>query len=282
MVAAVPGLVARVIEELVKFRPRLHPGQNVPLVPGRVKVAQSLLRRPHRHPERRQREQHHRVPHRPERRHVEIRPLAELRHVGEQRRLHRAGEPLELVRRFQRFREDRVRPGVEVQLRPTHRVVEPGDAARVRSSDDDERRVAPRRDRRSHLRHHHLGLGERLPGEVPAPLRHHLVFKVNPRDASGLKEPHSALDVQRLAEPGVGVAEEREAGRLRGQLRRRDELGDAEQADVGDAVPGRQRAAGEVDGAEADPLGEPGRQRVEDAGDGDRPVRPRVAEQLSR
>ena len=50
------------------------------------------------------------------------------------------------------------------------------------------------------VRVYHLCLDDRLPGQVPAPFRHHLVFKVNPRDPGGLKEPHRPLDVQRLAD----------------------------------------------------------------------------------
>ena len=70
-----------------------------------------------------------------------------------------------------------------------------------------------------------------------------------------------------LAEAGVGVAEQgerRRPGQHGGLL---GELGEREQADIGQARPaGREGAAGEVDGRESEPLGQLGRQRVEGAG----------------
>ena len=96
---------------------------------------------------------------------------------------------------------------------------------------------------------------------MAAALGHLLVFEVNAGGAGGLEEPDGALDVQGLAEAGVGVAEERQGGRLGDERACVDELGQREEADVGHAEPGRQGAAGEVDGLEAEPLGQPGDQR---------------------
>ena len=59
---------------------------------------------------------------------------------------------------------------------------------------------------------------QRLAREVPAALRHFLVFEVNPRDARRLEQPDGALDVQRFAEAGVGVAEQRQRRGLGGEL----------------------------------------------------------------
>ena len=119
---------------------------------------------------------------------------------------------------LQRLGEDRVGPGVEVQLRPAHGVVEAVHAAGVGAGDDDEVRVAPGGDGGADLRRHLLRLDQRLAGQMPAPLRHLLVFEVNPGDAGRLEQPHRALDVQRFAEAGVGVAEQRQRRGLRDQL----------------------------------------------------------------
>jgi len=128
------------------------------------------------------------------------------------------------------------------------------------------------------LRRHRRRLDEVLAGEVAAALGQLLVLEVEAGGAGLLEQPDGPLRVERLAEAGVGVAQQRQGGGAGDGPGGLGELGGRQQADVGDAGRGRQGGAGEVDCPEAEALGHAGDQRVEDAGRLDGAGRPGVAQ----
>ena len=100
-------------------------------------------------------------------------------------------------------------PAARYSLARLHRVVEAVDAACVGAGDDHEIGVALRRDGRADLGGHCLGLDKRLARKMPAAFGHLLIFEMNARRACLFEQPNRAFDVERLAEPGVGVAKQR-------------------------------------------------------------------------
>ncbi len=143
------------------------------------------------------------------------------------------------------------------------------DAAGIGAGDDDEIAVGAGGAGGADFRGHRLGLDQPLAREVPAALGQHLVLQVNARNAGALEEAHAALDVERLAEAGVGVAQERQRGGEGDGAGELDEVVEGEQSHVGHAGRRGQGTAGEVDRAEAEALGHLRHQGIEDAGDGD-------------
>src|SRR5205085_7231156 len=111
--------------------------------------------------------------------------------------------------------------------------VEAVDAAGVAAGDDDETWVALRGDRGPDLRGHRRRLNQALAGQMPAPFRQNLVFEMNPRGPGRLKQSNGPLYIQCFAEAGVGIAQERQAGRLSDKPGLLDELGQSNEADVG-------------------------------------------------
>jgi hypothetical protein len=81
-----------------------------------------------------------------------------------------------------------------------------------------------------------------------------------------------APGVQRVAVAGVGVGDHRHLGVLDDEGHALDDLGEAEQAEVGIAHAAGDAAAGGVDGREAGVAGQPRREPVVDAGGDDDPV----------
>ena len=127
-------------------------------------------------------------------------------------------------------------------------------------------RIVQRSHRRPDLGGHRLRLDQGLAREVAAPLGQLLVLQVDRRRARSLEQPHRPLDVERLAEAGVGVAQQRQGRRPRQPPGLVGELGLRHQADVGQPQRRRQGGPGQVDGPEAETLGHAGDQGGEDAG----------------
>ncbi len=121
---------------------------------------------------------------------------------------------------------------------------------------DHEVRVSPRRDGRADLGRHRGRIHQPLAREVAATLGQDLIFQVEAGDSGVLVEADGPLDVDGLAEAGVGVAEDRQrrrAGQHRGLL---GELGLGQQADIRQTRPARRECASrEINGLEAEPLG---------------------------
>ena len=183
--------------------------------------------------------------------------LSALHHVGEQRRLHFAGHPADLVHRLRGFHEDEVRARLRVAVAALDGVVQAGDRPRVRTRDDDEVGIRPvlggGADLLGELPHRH----HELPRNVAALLGRHLVFHVQPRHPRALVLPHRPHRIERVAVPGIGVRDHRERDRareVRGVVRHLGEGGEAEirLPEVG----GRGAGAGHVHDREAGRLDE--------------------------
>ena len=117
--------------------------------------------------------------------------------------------------------------------------------------------VAAGGDGGTNLRGHHLRFDQRLTRKVAAPFRHLLVFEVEAGDAGLFEQPHRPLDVQGFPETRVRIAQHGTCRGLDRYLGKLDELGECQQADIGDAATGRECAARDVHGPKADSLGEP-------------------------
>ncbi len=105
-----------------------------------------------------------------------------------------------------------------------------------------------------------------------------LIFEMDARHAGILEQSHGSLDVERLAEAGVSVAQQRQGRRQHDRPRRLDELRQRQQAHIGQRGRGGQGCAGEIHGLKADTLGDPPHERVEHARHSDRRCPPRIAQ----
>ena len=165
---------------------------------------------------------------------------AKLRHVGQKwdgRRpplVHGTSKRDELGGTLQRLGKDGVSTCRHVHPSAVHSVIESVHPARIRPGHDDEIGVMSRSDSGTNLGGHFFGTDELLPRQVAAALRHDLIFQMNARRARFFKEPHGALHVQRLAEAGVGVAEQGQRGGARQGAGVIHELRQREQTDVRD------------------------------------------------
>ena len=98
---------------------------------------------------------------------------------------------------------------------------------------------------------------------MPAALGRHLVFDVQRRDAGLLVLLHGPYDVDRVAEAGVGVGDDRQGAGSCDATGVVDHLGHGHEPDVGTAEHRRRGAeARHVDGLETRLLDEAGAERV--------------------
>ena len=146
--------------------------------------------------------------------------------------------------------------------------VEALDGKRVRARDQHQLRVrvAGRPQLLHHLRRRH----HRLVVEVAAALRERLVLDVQCGDARRRVRAHGAHDVELVAEPRVGVGDDRHGDGLRDPGRvdgdeALDHLAHPEQSEIGIAEAAGDAAARGVHRGEARARGEPRRQPVVDA-----------------
>jgi hypothetical protein len=103
--------------------------------------------------------------------------------------------------------------------------------------------------------------------QMPAALREALVLELDHRGAGALQAAHRALHVERVAEAGVGIDDDRHGHALGDARQRVLHLGEGGQAHVGAAQPGvGDRRARQVQRLEAGLLGDQRGQRVVDAG----------------
>jgi hypothetical protein len=148
-------------------------------------------------------------------------------------------------------------------VRALQRGLQPVHGARVGAGDDEQVGVAARVHRRAHLAHHLARVHHGLAGEVAAALGAGLVLQLHGVGAGALQRAHGVRHVDRIAEAGVGIHDQRQPHRVaqrRGGLRH---LGKADEAEVRQAVElvGEARAA-QVDGLEAELLDDARGQRV--------------------
>ena len=177
------------------------------------------------------------------------------------------GDAGELLDVLDRLDEHDVGPGVDEPPRPLDRLVDAGDGDGVGPGDDDGVRRAARLD----------GDGDALDGvgegddllvlEVAAALRRDLVLDLHGRRAGRLDLDDGAPHVQRAAEAGVDVGDDRDVDARRDPAHGRGDVVEAEQAEVGDAQRRRREGEpGQVGGVEAGLLDERGAEGVEAPG----------------
>jgi hypothetical protein len=123
---------------------------------------------------------------------------------------------------------------------------------------------------------------QRLAVEVAAALGEDLVLDVQARRAGAGVLDDGAADHLRLAEAGVGVGEDGEAGGIRHLADDAAEVLEAEEPDVGDAGGDARRGAGDVARGEACFRDGAGAEAVERAGRGDDAAVHQVPELLAR
>jgi hypothetical protein len=105
-----------------------------------------------------------------------------------------------------------------------------------------------------------------LPAEVAAALGRDLVLELDAVGARALQRAHRVPHVQRIAEAGVGIDDQRQVHRVADARRVVGDLGQAHEGLVGQAEPHVGDAgAGDVDRLEAEVFDDAGRQRVERA-----------------
>jgi hypothetical protein len=219
-------------------------------------------------------EQHHVVAEVPGLLGGELRGLAPLDHVEEQRDVgQRPGHRATVVDRGRRLDEDHVRAGIGVGPTALQRAGEPLHRQRVGAGDDD-RPVLAGLQRRRQLRAHLVDGDQPLAVEVAAAFGHLLVLELHGRRAGVLVDLDRAPHRQRAAVAGVGVDHDRQGGGHRHPADRFSHVGQPDQADVGQPVldvgdPG----TGQVDRLEAGLLDLQRGQGVGHAGQHERSVR---------
>ena len=145
----------------------------------------------------------------PRRRQHRREPL--LHHVRHHRQRELGTEPLHLALGERRFGKEDVGAEVRERAAPLERLVEAERPARVGAREDEDvgallAGVDRRPDARQRLRSRH----HRLAGGVAAALRRHLVFDHHRGEPGARVALHRALDVDRVAEAGVAVADHRD------------------------------------------------------------------------
>ena len=118
----------------------------------------------------------------------------------------------------------------------------------------------------AHFRDHRFHRDDLLAREETASLGKHLVFDVQGGHAGVFVLADGAMNVERIAVAGVGVADDGDVYRLRNRARVGGHLGHREQAQVGIAAGGGGAEAGHVDRVEAGGGGEFCLQAIEDEG----------------
>ena len=135
--------------------------------------------------------------------------LAAQDHVQQLRRAEALGNGLQILKTFRRLDEGHIRARFDVALSALDRRLEALDGAGVRSGDDDHA-LAARIHSRAHLADHLVRRDELLAGEMAAAFRRVLVLDLNGACAGLLQRPHRVRNVDRIAEAGVRVDDQRQ------------------------------------------------------------------------
>ena len=143
-------------------------------------------------------------------------------------------DPLELVLRAGRFHEDDVRPGRRIGPGPVEGLVQSQDTPGIGARDDDEVRVAACVQRRRQLAEHLGGGDHALFVEMPAALRHLLVFDVATGHPGPLVGPDCAHDVDGIAVTRIGIGDKRNIDRVGDTVGVVHHLGKTHQAEIRD------------------------------------------------
>ena len=175
----------------------------------------------------------------------------------------RSRDSADLVDAFRGFDEGNVRASLNEALGPLDGAVEPLDRPGVGAGDDQEVVIHPRVDRCLDLGGRLGRRDHRLAVEVPAFLRHELVFQLDRVGAGTLERAHGVPHVEGAAETGVGVDDDGQLDRVARRGRVLHQVGQADKAEVGHAIEGIGDACtGEVHRLEAELLDEARAQRV--------------------
>ena len=173
----------------------------------------------------------------------------------------------QIVQRARRLDEKRVCTRVLIRLAAPQCRVQAFDSCRVAARDDDQVRVATRRERGTDLSHHLLGGYDLFALEMAAAFRKHLVLDVQTGDAGPFVLLDGAANVERPAVACVRVGDDGK-GRRRADARRlARHLGHRREAQIGLAEQAVRRAgAGHVDHVKAGLLDQPRGEPVVRAG----------------
>ena len=168
-----------------------------------------------------------------------------------------------LLARPRRVDEDEVGAGVGVRVAAGDRVVEPGHLERIRPRDDQRLVRASSRDGRAHLDHHLRCRDHLLPLHVPAALGRDLILDLDCVGAGRLELARRQPDARLGAVAGVGVDDDRQVRRGAHAADALDDLGAADEPDVGQAeVVCGERVAAVVERLDAGALRDPRREPV--------------------
>ena len=185
-----------------------------------MQVLEDHLHPAHRSAQRRVGVEHNPEPQRAELAGRKLRGRSALNDVHQKRSVDPAADLVQLGGRLGRLDEDHVGAGLAVELGALKRRLEPEHLAGVGAGDDEQRVVGAGVEGGVQLGHHLGRRDDLLAGEVAAALGEGLILELNRVGAAPLERLHGPTDVQRSAEPGVGVDDDRDATPPRGSPRR--------------------------------------------------------------
>ena len=135
-------------------------------------------------------------------------------HVGDLRHANLRRNAPHLAGVARRFDERDVGARLRIGLRACNRGVDSFDRARIGPRDDLQILIDARVDRGLDLLHHLGARDHLLAAEVPALFRKDLVLDLDPRGAGALKQPDRPPDIERIAEAGIRVRQDRNGHRV--------------------------------------------------------------------
>jgi hypothetical protein len=152
-------------------------------------------------------------------------------------------------------------------VRPPDRAIQAFDRAGIGAGDDLQVLIAARVDRGLHLLHHLVERDHVLAGEVAALLGKYLVLDLQSRRAGALEHAHGAHHVDGIAEPRIGIDDQRQRHGVGNRGHRVGDLGEGGEADVGRTqVHVGDAGSRDIDHLEPQLLDHAGEQRVRRAG----------------
>ena len=131
------------------------------------------------------------------------------------RRLQATGNRFEVFEAFRSLDEGDVRARLDVAAGPLDGRLEAFDGTGIGAGDDNQI-LPPRVDRGPHLAHHLLQRDQLLAVEMTAPFGRVLVLDLNGAGAGLLQNANGVGDVDRVAETGVDVDDQRQIDHTRG------------------------------------------------------------------
>ena len=194
--------------------------------------------------------------------------------IGDLRHRQFPGDARHLVEISRRLDEGGVRAGLREGMGPVDGGIDPVDGAGIGAGDDLQILIAPCIDGGLDLGDHLRQRDHLLAGEMAAFLRKDLVFDLDAGGTRPLQHAHRAGHVDRVAEAGIGVDQQRQVDRVGDRGCRVRDLGQRRQPDIGRAqMHIGDAGARDIAGLEALLLDHAREHRVGGAGQGHRPTR---------